>query len=148
MTPPDGDDAQSYLGRRLIQLTTEVPSWETRDLRFKEEISMGRAEYEGAGRGVVARLALVVYALILVASVACAVAWASVPGKNGQIAFRRYFDTNHHAGAIFTINSDGSGEQQVTRPPKGMYDEQLYWWCDGSLFFFFFFFIYICVMYA
>ncbi len=94
---------------------------------------MVTTEYGGAGRGVVARLALVVYAFILVASVTCAVAWASVPGKNGQIAFRRYFDADHRAGAIFTINSDGSGEQQVTRPPKGMYDDQPDWSPDGSL---------------
>ena len=36
-----------------------------------------------------------------------------------MIAFRRFFDAGHHAGAIFTVNVDGRGERQVSHPPSG-----------------------------
>ena len=57
---------------------------------------------------------------------------ATMPGKNGQIAFRRYFDRNHSHGAIFVINPDGSGLRQVTRPPKQVVDDQPDWSSDGA----------------
>ena len=41
----------------------------------------------------------------------------------GIIAFRRYADAAETRGVIFTIRPDGTGEQQVTRPPDGATDE-------------------------
>jgi Tol biopolymer transport system component len=41
----------------------------------------------------------------------------------GIIAFRRYADAAETRGVIFTILPDGTGEQQVTRPPDGATDE-------------------------
>jgi TolB protein len=58
---------------------------------------------------------------------------ATAPGKNGRIAFRRWFDKDQSWGAIFTINADGTRERQVTRPPRGTRDEQPDWSPDGSL---------------
>jgi Tol biopolymer transport system component len=58
---------------------------------------------------------------------------ATAPGKNGRIAFRRWFDKDQTWGAIFTINPDGTGERQVTHPSRGTRDEQPDWSPDGSL---------------
>jgi hypothetical protein len=55
------------------------------------------------------------------------------PGKNGRIAFRRYFDNGQRLGAIFTINVDGSGERRVTHAAKGLVDDQPDWSLKGSL---------------
>jgi TolB protein len=66
-------------------------------------------------------------------TVAVAPSQATYPGKNGRIAFRRYFDNDHRLSAIFTINVDGSGEQRVTHAPKGFVDDQPDWSPDGSL---------------
>jgi TolB protein len=66
-------------------------------------------------------------------SVAVSSSNATYLGKNGRIAFRRYFDDAHHHSAIFTINPDGSGERRITHPPRGMYDDQPDWSPDGSL---------------
>src|SRR5436305_6603763 len=62
-------------------------------------------------------------AAITVATAALA-AHATAPGKNGQIAFRRFFDSRQQTGAIFLINPDGSGESQLTHPPAGAIDAQ------------------------
>jgi TolB protein len=63
--------------------------------------------------------------LALAGAVAIPVATsATAPGKNGQIAFRRFFDQAHSKGAIFVINPDGTGERQVTHPPTGYLDAQ------------------------
>jgi Tol biopolymer transport system component len=69
--------------------------------------------------------------------VAAAVAWigsadATPPGKNGPIAFRRYFDPSHRTGAIFVINPDGTGERQLTHPPAGALDDFPRFAPDGS----------------
>jgi TolB protein len=53
--------------------------------------------------------------------------------KNGRIAFRRYFDSGHTWGAIFTIKPDGTGERQVTHPPKGDVDAPPRWAPNASL---------------
>jgi Tol biopolymer transport system component len=65
-------------------------------------------------------LPLVVAGSVAIPVVAC----ATVPGRNGQIAFRRFFDDEHRRGAIFVINADGTGERQVTHPPAGYVDAQ------------------------
>jgi TolB protein len=43
---------------------------------------------------------------------------ATVPGDNGRIGFRRYFNPEHTWGAIFTISPDGAGLRRVTHPPE------------------------------
>lgn len=58
---------------------------------------------------------------------------ATFRGKNGPIAFRRYFGSAHTWGAVFTINADGTGERQVTHPAKGTVDDQPDWAPNGSL---------------
>lgn len=37
---------------------------------------------------------------------------------------RRYFDDRQTTGPVFTINPDGSHEQQLTHPPAGALDDQ------------------------
>jgi TolB protein len=71
-------------------------------------------------------------AVVVAAAATATVASATAPGKNGQIAFRRYFDQAHEWGAIFTINANGKGEQQVTQPPSNTLDDQPDWAPDGS----------------
>jgi TolB protein len=84
----------------------------------------------GCASGVVRQVCLVAVGLVVLSG---AVALASVPGKNGRIAFRRYLNDAHTRGAIFTINADGSGEVGVTHPPKGSFDDQPDWSPSGSL---------------
>jgi TolB protein len=62
----------------------------------------------------------VLIAVAMAASVAlpAGLARATAPGKNGRIAFRRYFNVAHTRGAIFTINPDGTDERQITYPPR------------------------------
>src|SRR5207244_200820 len=69
----------------------------------------------------------------LAAAVLVATAAATSPGKNGPIAFRRYFNDDQSWGAVFTIGSDGRGARQVTHPPRGTVDDQPDWAPDGSL---------------
>lgn len=67
------------------------------------------------------------FSLIVAAAAAIPVAaGATAPGKKGQIAFRRFFDDRHRSGAVFLINSDGSGERQLTHPPAGAIDAEEY----------------------
>jgi TolB protein len=62
-----------------------------------------------------------------------ATAGATAPGANGKIAFRRYFDPKHSWGAVFTVNSNGTGVRQITHPARGLVDDQPSWAPDGSL---------------
>lgn len=78
------------------------------------------------------RLIVSIFVLIT-AGVVTAGSLATAPGKNSRIAFRRYLDTNQTWGAIYTINPDGTGLQQVTHPPKGVVDDQPDWSKDGSM---------------
>ena len=57
---------------------------------------------------------------------------ATAPGKNGRIAFRRWFDSNETTGAIFTINANGKGERQITPRKAGVGDDHPDWSADGS----------------
>ena len=61
-----------------------------------------------------------------------AVALATPPGSNGQIAFTRYTDATRSSGSIYSIAPDGTGERRVTRPPLGVVDFQPDWSRDGS----------------
>jgi TolB protein len=76
---------------------------------------------------------VVLIALVLTAAVAATASYATAPGKDGRIAFRRYFNDDHSWGAVFTINADGTGERQVTHPPKGVVDDNPDWAPDGSV---------------
>src|SRR4051794_16360287 len=67
---------------------------------------------------------LVATAAVVAAGSAALAAHATAPGSNGQIAFRRFFDTQHRTGAIFLVNPDGSGERQLTHPPRGTIDAE------------------------
>jgi TolB protein len=60
-------------------------------------------------------------------------AQATAPGKNGRIAFKRYIDSGHSTGALFTIDASGRRERQITRPRAGVLDDQPDWSPDGSL---------------
>jgi Tol biopolymer transport system component len=52
--------------------------------------------------------------LLLVA----APAHGTAHGKNGRIAFRRYYNADHTRGDVFTISQRGTREQQVTRSKR------------------------------
>ena len=55
------------------------------------------------------------------------------PTRNGQIAFRRYFNADQTKGALFTMNPDGSHLRQITHPPKGMpQDDYAEWSPNGK----------------
>jgi TolB protein len=41
-------------------------------------------------------------------------ALATAHGTNGRVAFRRYYNTDHTRGDIFTVRADGTAERQVT----------------------------------
>jgi TolB protein len=58
-------------------------------------------------------------------------AYATYRGKNGRIAFRRYLNANHTWGAIFTIDPEGTGQQQVTHPKRGVITFQSDWSPNG-----------------
>ena len=68
----------------------------------------------------------------LLAAITATTSFATVPGKNGKIAFRRYFDKNQSHGAIFVINPDGSGLREVTHTPTDVVDDQPDWSSDGA----------------
>ncbi len=72
--------------------------------------------------------ALVLFAVLGTAATA---SWATPPGKNGQIMFRRYLDPAKTTGALFRMNPDGTGVQQVTRPPRGVVDQFNDWSPSG-----------------
>ena len=66
---------------------------------------------------------VVIGALVAAALVVPAIpAEATFPDDNGRIAFRRFLDADQTTGAVFTVNPDGSGEVQVTRPRAGFVD--------------------------
>jgi TolB protein len=71
--------------------------------------------------------------LITVAlAVAAGAAWATVPGRNGKLVFRRYFDKQRTSGALFIANPDGTGVRQITHPAKNVLDNEPEWSADGS----------------
>jgi TolB protein len=73
-------------------------------------------------------------ALVAVAAlgVAATGAWATAPGKNGKLAFRRYLDEAHTQGSLFTANPDGSMLRQITHAAKGVLDIEPDWSPDGT----------------
>jgi TolB protein len=68
-------------------------------------------------------MVVVIAAALLGLLLAPVAALATAPGKNGQIAFRRYLGPNRTNGAIFVANPDGSGERQLTTAPGKATDD-------------------------
>jgi TolB protein len=64
-------------------------------------------------------VALTVASIVLLTA---APARATTSGKNGRIAFRRFFTAGQAWGALFTINPDGTGERQITHPHRKVLD--------------------------
>jgi TolB protein len=62
---------------------------------------------------------------------AASVAWATAPGENGKLVFRRYLDERRTTGALFTSNADGTGVRQITGPGKTGLDNEPDWSPDG-----------------
>jgi Tol biopolymer transport system component len=57
---------------------------------------------------------------------------ATTPGHNGLIAFRTYFNSDHTAGALFTMNPNGTHVTQITFPAEGVLDNSENWSPDGT----------------
>jgi Tol biopolymer transport system component len=76
---------------------------------------------------------LLAVATAIILAAAAGASHATARGRNGRIAFRRWFDKDQSWGAIFTIRADGKGERQVTHPPRGTREDQPDWSPDGSL---------------
>jgi TolB protein len=74
-------------------------------------------------------IVLVVAASLFVA----AGAFATPPGKNGKLAFRRWLNEQHTWGAIFTANPDGSNVRQITHPKRYVADVEPDWSPDAKL---------------
>jgi TolB protein len=58
---------------------------------------------------------------------------SSIAVQNGRIAFKRYLDSGHSTGALFTIEASGKRERSITKPKPGVKDDQPDWSRDGSL---------------
>ena len=68
--------------------------------------------------------------LVAIGGLSAIPAGATAPGKNGDIAFRRFIDD---VGVLFTIHPDGTGERRVLTPPEGSTDDFPDFASDGSL---------------
>jgi TolB protein len=66
---------------------------------------------------------LVSLAFFAVLGTAASAGWATAPGKNGEIVFRRYLDVGRTTGAIFAIRPDGTGVRQITHPRRRVVDQ-------------------------
>jgi TolB protein len=58
-------------------------------------------------------------------------ATATVKGRNGKIAFRRFFNNDHSRGDIFTMNPNGTAIRRITNTPNGVGTEPD-WSPDGQ----------------
>jgi TolB protein len=76
------------------------------------------------------RLSWSISLALLLATVPAALATA--PGDNGSIAFRRYLGPDRTKGTIYVANPDGSGERQISNPPRGKTDDYPDFASDGS----------------
>ena len=105
-----------------------VPVW-----MFAAGIVLYRAQ-RGAARARVSRVATgvaILLALVLLGTAGAAS--ATVPGKDGSIAFRRFFDDQHTWSALFTVAPNGTNARQVTHPARGTVDNSPDWAPDGRL---------------
>ena len=96
---------------------------------MRRERPPGRRTYRRApiALALAAAAALTVAFALLGASTAR----ATFHGKNGRVAFRRYFNDAHTRGAIFTIRPDGTGLKQITHRGKVALDTAPDWSPDG-----------------
>ena len=69
--------------------------------------------------------------LVLIGA-AATTAWATAPGQNGQLAFRRYLDSARSTGPMFVANADGSRVRQITHPAHGVVDQEADWSPNGQ----------------
>lgn len=58
-------------------------------------------------------------------------AHATVPGKNGRIAYRRYLNAAQTHAAIFTITPQGTRVRQITHPRRGFVTDEPDWSPNG-----------------
>lgn len=63
---------------------------------------------------------------------AASAGWATAPGPNGKLVFRRYLDPQRTTAALFTANPDGTGVRQLTHPGKTGLDNEPDWSPDGT----------------
>lgn len=56
---------------------------------------------------------------------------ATAQGKNGRIAFRRYYNAEHTRGDIFTVRPDGTRQRQVTHSARTQLATQPDWSPNG-----------------
>lgn len=76
------------------------------------------------------RVAVIAVTSMLLAGV-MGQAHATVRGKNGRIAFRRYLNQAETHGAVFTIGHNGTGVRQITHPRRGFVTDEPDWSPDG-----------------
>lgn len=74
---------------------------------------------------------LISLAVFAVLGTAATSGWATPPGKNGEIVFRRYLDAGRSTGALFAIRADGTRVRQITHPARGVIDQYPDWSPDG-----------------
>jgi TolB protein len=72
-------------------------------------------------------------AVAITAPMLAAVSASGSSNSGASLVFRRYFDSEKSWGAVFTVNPDGKGARQLTRPPRGTVDDQPRLSPDGSL---------------
>ena len=99
--------------------------------RTLRPVAPGRGK--GKERAMKPVVVVVLAVLALVPVILAATAGATAPGRNGEVAFRRYFDAQKSRGAVFTVGADGSRLRQVTHPKPSVVDNYPRWAPDGSL---------------
>src|SRR5262245_28778015 len=75
---------------------------------------------------------VVIGALAVTGTVTAAV-MATTPGRDGQIAFRRWLNDDTSRSALYTINPDGTGVRQIVPRQPRAHDDQPDWSPDGRL---------------
>jgi len=84
-------------------------------------------------RSLTGSVSLALLVVVAAAGVFAATGSARAPGKNGPIAFRRYFDDQQTWGAVFKVQPDGTQARQLTHPARGILDDQPAWAPDGRV---------------
>lgn len=77
-------------------------------------------------------LACLAAAIVFVACGSAGARPASKAVPGGRIVFRRFFDSTHRWGGLFTMDTHGRGVHQVTFPSKGVLDEEPVWSPNGK----------------
>src|SRR3954469_16627841 len=76
---------------------------------------------------------LVLIVALAVTAAATAVALATPPGSNGQIAFRRWLNDETSRSALYTMNPDGTGVRRIVPRLRRAHDDQPDWSPDERL---------------